>query len=231
MTNPKYKFFRDELENDDVLRYANGKEVTFEPSTPELKEGVKRIVEGLEARGFRRTAHQCQNSVSFSRPEFCKSAYIGTFVNPYSFNDKVWCWRNRFALSQAYITIGEVYRHNGTASNASLSVSVCWSNANKPDYMTYKNGDAGKVNDYGVEIPFSYDAVYVRGIRLNGEEIRKFKPTVSDRVLKNILDKAVEVINTVELLDPSIFEVDAKDYHESTEKEWKEWKEKATAKA
>ena len=76
--NPKYRFFRDELENDDVLRYANGKEVTFEPSTPELKEGVKRIVKELEARGFRRTSSQCQNSVSFSKPEFCKAAYIGS---------------------------------------------------------------------------------------------------------------------------------------------------------
>ena len=54
------------------------KEVTFEPSTPSLSSGVKRIVKYLEARGFRRTAHQCQNSVSFSRPEFCKSAYIGS---------------------------------------------------------------------------------------------------------------------------------------------------------
>lgn len=233
MTNPQCKFFYDELNEEEVVRYSNGKEVSFEPSTPELKEGVERIVKELEARGFRRTAHQCQNSVSFSRPEFCKAAYIGTFVNPYSFNDKVWCWRNRFALSQAYITVGEVYRHNGASKNASLSVSVCWSNAEKPDYVTYKNNvDAGKVNDYGVEIPFTYDAVYVRGIRLNGEEIRKFKPNVSDKVLKNILDKAEEVINTVELFDPSVFEVDAKDYHKSTENEWKAWKEeKETAKA
>ena len=230
MTNPKYKFFYDELENDDVLRYDNGKEVTFEPSTPELKKGVERIVKELEARGFHRTSSQCQNSVSFSKPEFCKAAYVGTFVNPYSFNDKVWCWKNRFALSQAYITLGEVYRHNGTASNASLSVSVCWTNANRPDYVTYKNGvDAGKVNDYGVEIPFTYDAVYVGGIKGNGTEIRKFKPTVSDKVLKKILDKAEEVINAVVLFDPSEFEVDAKDYHESTEEEWKAWRKEAKA--
>ena len=229
--NPQYKFFYDELENDDVLRYANGKEVTFEPSTPELKKGVERIVKELEARGFRRTSSQCQNSVSFSKPEFCKAAYVGTFVNPYSFNDKVWCWRNRFALSQAYITLGEVYRHNGTASNASLSVSVCWSNAEKPNYVTYENGDAGKMNSYGVEIPRTYDTVYAGGAVVKGKEVRKFKPNVSDKVLKNILDKAEEVINTVELLDPSGFEVDAKDYHESTEKEWREWKEEETAKA
>lgn len=234
MTNPQYKFFRDELKETEVVRYSNGKEVSFEPSTPELKEGVERIVKELEARGFRRTSTGSQNSVSFSRPEFCKAAYVGTFVNPYSFNDKVWCWKNRFAVSEACITIREVYRHNGASRNASLSVSVGWVNFDRqPKYTTEKwlGVDAGKVNDYGVEIPFTYDAVYVGGIKGNGEEIRKFKPTVSDRVLKNILDKAEEVINTVELFDPSVFEVDAKDYHESTEKEWKAWKEEEKAKA
>lgn len=230
MSNPKHKFFRDELTEKEVTRYDNGKEVTFEPSTPELKEGAEKIIKELEARGFRRTATSSQYSVSFSKPEFFKSAYIGTFVNPYSFNDKVWCWRNRFALSQAYITIGEVYRHNGASKNASLSVSVCWSNAEKPNYVTYKNGvDAGKMNDYGVEIPFTYDAVYVGGIKVKGEEIRKFKPTVSDKVLKKILDKAEETINAVVLFDPSVFEVDAKDYHESTEEEWKAWRKEAKA--
>ena len=230
--NPEYRFFRDELENDDVLRYANGKEVTFEPSTPELKAGVKRIVKELEARGFRRTANQCQNSVSFSRPEFCKSAYIGTFVNPYSFSDKVWCWRNRFADSWACITLREVYKHNGASKNASLSVSVEWVNSDMPlKYTTeqWRGGDEGKMNDYGVKIPFTYDAVYVGGIRMKGEEIRKFKPTVSDKVLKKIVDKAEEVINAVELFDPSVFEVDAKDYHESTEEEWKAWRKEAKA--
>lgn len=226
MTNPKYKFFRDELSENEVVRYSNGKEVSFEPSTPELKEGVKRIVKELEARGFRRTATSSHNSVSFSKTEFCKSAYVGTFVNPYSFKDKVWYWSDRFAVSQAYIAISEVYRHNGTASNASLSVSVCWQNAEKPNYVTYETGgDEGKMNEYGIEIPRTYDTVYAGGIMVKGKEVRKFKPTVSDRVLKNILDKAEEILNGVELLDPSVFEVDAKDYHESTEKEWKAWKE------
>ena len=40
MSNPKHKFFRDELTENEVVRYDNGKEVTFEPSTPELKEGA-----------------------------------------------------------------------------------------------------------------------------------------------------------------------------------------------
>ena len=232
MTNPKYNFFYDELKETEVVRYDNGKEVTFEPSTPELKEGAEKIIKELEARGFRRTATSSQYSVSFSKPEFFKSAYVGTFVNPYSFSDKVWCWRNRFADSWACITLREVYKHNGASKNASLSVSVEWVNSDsQPKYTTekWRGGDEGKMNDYGVKIPFTYDAVYVGGIRMKGEEIRKFKPTVSDKVLKKIVDKAEDVINTVELFDPSIFEVDAKDYHESTEEEWKAWRKEAKA--
>lgn len=227
MANPKYKFFRDELTENEVARYSNGKEIVFEPSTPELKEGAERIIKALEARGFRQMKGGNLRSISFSKPEFCKAAYVGTFVNPFSFREKVWNWTNHFAISQAFITISEVYKHNGTSNNASLRISVNWSNTDKkPEYVTSKwnGGNAGKLNDYGVEIPSTYDDVHVGGCMVKGEEIRKFKPTVSDKVLNNILDKAEEVFNGVELFDPSIFEVDAKNFHESTEEAWKAWK-------
>jgi len=228
MANPKYKFFRDELAESEVPRYSNGKEIAFEPSTSELKEGAERIIKALEARGFRRTAGGNPRSISFSKPEFCKAAYVGTFVNPFSFRDKVWHWSDHYAISQVSITLSEVYKHNGATNNASFRISVNWSNADKkPEYVTFKwnGGTAGQKNDFGVEIPFTYDAVLVGGCLVNGEEIRKFKPTVSDKVLNNILDKAEEVFNGVELFDPSIFAVDEGDFHESTEEAWKAWKE------
>lgn len=228
MANPKHKFFHDELAEHEVPRYNTGKEIAFEPSTPELKEGAERIIKALEARGFRQMVNADHRSISFSKPEFCKAAYVGTFVNPFSFRDKVWHWSNHFAISRAFITLKEVYRCNGTAANASLRISVNWSEAKeKPKYVTCKwnGGTAGKTNDYGVEIPSTYDAVQVGGCLVKGEMIRKFKPTVSDKVLKNILDKAEEIFNGVELFDPSIFEVDAKDFPESTHEAWKTWKE------
>jgi hypothetical protein len=228
MANPKYKFFRDELAESEVPRYSNGKEIAFEPSTPELKEGAERIIKALEARGFRRMVGSNPRSISFSKPEFCMAAYVGTFVNPFSFRDKVWNWSNHFAISRAFITLNEVYKHNGATNNASFRITVNWSNADKkPEYVTFKwnGGTAGQKNDYGVEIPFTYESVLVGGCLVNGEEIRKFKPTVSDKVLQNILDKAEEVFNGVELFDPSVFAVDEGDFHESTEEAWKAWKE------
>jgi hypothetical protein len=228
MANPKHKFFRDELTENEVPRYSNGEEVAFRPSTPELKEGAERIIKALEARGFRQMTGADSRSISFSKPEFCKAAYVGTFVNPFSFRDKVWHWTNHFAISRVSIALSEVYKHNGAANNASLRLSVNWSNTTeKPKYITsqWNGGTAGKLNDYGVEIPFTYESVVVGGTQVKGEEIRKFKPTVSDKVLKNILDKAEEVFNGVELFDPSIFAVDEGDFPESTEEAWKAWKE------
>lgn len=237
MANPKHKFFRDELTENEVPRYSNGKEIAFIPSTPELKEGAERIIKALEARGFRRMTGSNPRSVSFSKPEFCKAAYVGTFVNPFSFSEKVWHWSDHFAISQAYITLTEVYKHNGTANNASFRISVNWSETKeKPEYTTerWNGGTAGQVNKYGVEIPFTYDDVYVGGCLIKGEEIRKFKPSVSDKVLGNILDKAEEFLNGVKLFDPSIFAVDEGDFHESTEEAWRAWmneKKKAEANA
>ena len=236
MANPKYKFFRHELTENELPRYSNGKEITFEPSTPELKEGAERIIKALEARGFRQLTGSNPRSVSFSKPESCKAAYVGTFVNPFSFKDKVWHWSNYFAISQVFITLSEVYKHNGASNNASFRLSVNWSETKeKPKYVTsqWNGGTAGKLNAYGVEIPSTYESVWVGGCLVKGEMIRKFKPTVSDKVLKNILDKAEEVFNGVEVFDPIVFEVDAKDYHESTHEAWKAWKgeeRKATGK-
>lgn len=227
MANPKYKFFRHELTENEVLRYSNGKEIAFEPSTPELKEGAERIIKALEARGFLRMRGGNTRSISFSKPDRCKAAYVGTFVNPFSFRDKVWHWSDHFAISQVIITLSEVYKHNGASNNASFRITVNWSETKeKPKYVTsqWNGGTAGKLNDYGVEIPSTYEAVHIGGCLIKGEEIRKFKPTISDKVLKNILDKAEEVFNGKEVFDPSIFEVDAKDFHESTEEAWKAWK-------
>lgn len=228
--NPKYKFFQNELTKNEIPHYDNGKEIAFTPSTPELKECAERIIKALETRGFRRMAGFNHRSVSFSKPENCKAAYVGTFVNPCSFRDKVWNWVNHFAISEVIITLSEVYKHNGAANNASFRLSVNWSETkDKPKYFTTEWDDENAVNDYGIEIPSTYETVYVGGRMVKGQEIRKFKPSVSDKVLNNILDKAEEIFNGIEIFDPSVFEVDAKDFHESTHEEWKTWKEKAKA--
>ena len=226
MNNPTYKFFQDELSHEEITRYSNGNPIEFNPSTPELKAGAERIIRELEARGYRRMRNASQNTVSFSKPEYCMATYVGTTVNPFSFTYKIWCWTNKFAISRKFIDIHEVYRGNGTANNATFRLSVCSSNCDKaPEWHTTTWHNGGKLNQFGVEIPKEYDFVSLAGTIIKGTEIRKFRPDVSDKVLKNILDKAEEEINKIELFNPACWEADCNDYPADTTKEhWEERK-------
>jgi hypothetical protein len=224
MSNPTYKFFQDELTDIEIERYSDGNPIEFNPSTPELKAGADRIIHELEARGYRRLRSASRNSVSFSKPEYCLAAYIGTTVNPFSFSEKIWNWSNKFAKSYKYITIHEVYRGNGTTNNATFRLSVCCSNSDKaPVWYTDKWHNGGKINQFGIEIPKEYDFVSVSGSIHDCEEIRKFKPDVSDKVLKRILDKAIEVIESKKLFNPECWEADHNNFHEDTSIEYKEY--------
>ena len=228
MTNPAYKFFHDELSENEILRYDNDKVIKFEPSTQELKEGAERIIKELESRGFRKMKSTNINSISFSKPEFCKAAYVGTTVNPFSFNDEIWLWTNEFAVSKKFITLTEVHKHNGANNNASFRITVNYANADKkPQWHTAKwHNSGGKVNAYGVKIPSTYEYVEVGGNRINCEEIRKFKPSISDKVIKNILDKAEESLNNIEIFDPSIYEADSSKFPAATSEDYVKLKRK-----
>jgi hypothetical protein len=223
MANPKYKFFWNELTEEEKPHYSDGSVIKFRGSTPELAEGAKRVAEALEARGYKMTG--CgERSMSFSKPEFCKAAYVGTTVNPFSFSEPVWFYADNFAISRKTISVREVYKHNGAAANANLVIEVNSRNATKaPTWRTSKWNNGGGKNKYGVDIPTTYETVDVTGGDLKGEVIRKFKPTVSDKVLKNILDKAEEVINGIHLTDPSQWEANADDFPKGNEKEYRAW--------
>ena len=119
MINPVYKFFFDELEENEIPRYSNGTIIEMKPSTPELSKGFERIVKELESRGYRRMKGQTNSSCCFSKPEYCNAAFIGTSVNPFSFRDKIWCWSNQFAISKKYISISSLI-----ALRISLSFSI-----------------------------------------------------------------------------------------------------------
>lgn len=205
MSNPKYKFFQSELEDWEISRYNDGSEVRPHFSTPEVEQGINRIRKELEARGYQLMKGGCGSSLSFSKPEYCMAAYLGTFVNRFSLKDPIPLWSNEFAHSYKFICVSEVYRHNGTSSNVSLRLSVCKMDSKvQPRY--YKDEDGHEWCGGGSRM-------------IEGEEIRKFKPSVSDKVLTRILDKADEVIEATVVTDPSIWEKDAKDFHPSTEKE------------
>lgn len=223
--NPAYKFFFDELADNEIQRYSNGNPIEFNPSTPELKAGAERIINALEARGYRVMRGQCPTSISLSKPEYCMAAYVGTTVNPFTFKDKIWWWKNNFAISEKMIVIREVYRGNGATKNATFRLSVCFSNCDKaPKWYTTEWHNGGNLNQFGIEMPKEYDFVSLAGTRIECTEIRKFRPDVSDKVLMKILDKAEEEINKIELFNPACWEADCNDYPADTTKE--HWEEK-----
>lgn len=207
MNIPKYKFFQSELKDWEIGRYSNGKEVTPTFSTPEVKDGIDRITKELEARGYKRMRNTSGSCISFSKPEYCMSAYIGTFLNTFTSKHSVQLYADHFSTSYKYISVSEVFRHNGTNSNVSIRISVCCKNAkNPPSYHINHDGETFVFEGNGM---------------IDEKEIRKFKPNVSDKVLTNILDKAEEIIEKVQINDPSIWEKDPKDYPKSTEKEYR----------
>lgn len=225
MNNPTYKFFYNELESHEIPRYSNGNPIVFDPSTAELKAGATRIIKALEARGYRAMVTQQFNTAYFSKPEYCFAAYVGTTVNQFSFNHKIWHWSNQFAISSKRIVIHEVYRGNGTSTNATFRLSVMYSNADtKPIWRTMKHHPIKPVNDFGITVPTTVDYVTVGGKSANCIEIRKFKPDVSDKVLERILDKAQETIDSIELFNPICYEADCSAYPRDNSKEYWEYR-------
>ena len=221
MKNPQYKFFQDDLANHEVPRYSDGSVIEFKPSTPELKLGADRIIRELEARGYRRMRGQNWNSISFSKPEYCKAAYIGTTVNRFSLLEKVWHWSDQFAISEKYIHIHEVYRKNGAANNASFVLSVCARNSDKaPEWYNSRVNSSSPVNKYGVEIPTSIACIAHRNAAVTQTIVRKFKPDISDKVLMKILDSAENLIKEYTLFDPICWEADATNFPKDNSAEY-----------
>lgn len=206
MDVPKYKFFRSELTEEwEFPRYSNGKIGRAYFSTQEVKAGMDRIRKELEARGYQLMG-EGRDGFTFSKPEYCKAAYLGTFLNTFTKDEPVPYYYNTFYASYKFINVYEVYRHNGTAANASIRITVCWQDADRePSYLTLKDGTPF------VSVPNHFQS----------EEIRKFKPNVSDKVLTKILDKCDKVIEKITLTDPIIWAKDPKDFPPNTEKEFK----------
>lgn len=214
MTNPKYKFFQDELESWELEKYGDGKYVQPHWSTEELKDCADRIAKELEARGFR-LMRVSGFGYAYAKPEHCKAAYVGTFVNPYTKgNGKVTLYQDQFYITKKYIGIEEVNRHNGTANNATIRISVDWMDSDRtPEYKTY-NTSADHTGE-------DYETVIGLPCMQKSKEIRKIRPTISDKVLNKVLDQAETELDNISIHDPSSYEKNAEDYPKSTFKEWK----------
>lgn len=226
MQNPKYKFFRHELEDHEVLRYNTGVEIGGNWSTPEIAAEVERITAELEKRGYKRTVCADHSMISFAKPEDYSSAYVGTFVNPFSFKDKIFWYSNIFMTSYKTITIKEVFRSNGTDKNVSIAIGVTFSPGGKScNYLTSKNNtNPGQLNKYGLLIPETY--LWCSGISssVTTERIRKFKPSISEKLLIKTIDAAETALQTYEISDMSQFEADCNNFPKDTTKEYWAWR-------
>lgn len=225
MANPKYKFFQEELTADELPRYSNGQVQALHFDTPEIEACVKRIQSELEKRGYKLIRHNGGNGFEYAKPSDCKSAYLGTFLNPFSEDDEVKLYSDKFAISSKYICVQEVSRHNGTAKNASLKIGVRSSNpVEKVDY------EEEEFISYRKDLTKHKITCLTCRIKTSGKNpipyqtLRKIKPTVSEKVLNKILDEAEKILSTAESQDLSFLEQDATKFPKSTEIEWTKWK-------
>lgn len=226
MDNPKFIFFADECTDQESLEAADINSRMYQYRfEPELLECVKRIVPMLIARGYRilrqsRGAH----GILLSKPEFCKAAYIGTFLNTFTYKKPVKWYYNKWTTSEKYIAIGEVGRHNGTVKNSSLRLCVYGHRAAAPKYYT---SEQNEYDERGRIIgKYMNDWVSTNESDALGCQIRKFKPTVSDKVLTKILDAAEAWMDSYTITDPSCFEKDCNDYPKDTTEEYEAYKKK-----
>ena len=226
MNNPKFIFFADECTDQESMEAANINSRMYQCRfQPELLECVKRIVPMLIARGYR-ILRQSKGAygILLSKPEFCKAAYIGTFLNTFTYKKPVEWYYNKWTTSEKYISIEEVGRHNGTAKNSSLRLCVYGHRAAAPTYYT---SEQNKYDEKGQIIgKYMNDWVSINESDALSDQIRKFKPTVSDKVLTKILDAAEVWLNSYTITDPSCFEKNCNDYPKDTTEEYEAFRKK-----
>lgn len=225
MQNPKYKFFRDELEDFEVSHFQDRSEIGGNWSTPEISAGVEKIIIELENQGFKRTVNISQNSLSFAKPEHYNAAYIGTFVNPYSFEDKLFWYSDVFMLSYKCITLTEAAPNKATKTPSIVMTVQHFPGGKSCEYITAKNEiNPGKTNKYGLLIPETYIKCCSVSEDLKLIKIKKFKPSISKKILNQTIDKAISTIDKISINDMSQFEADCNDFPPDTTKKYWEWK-------
>jgi len=177
-------------------------------SSEEIKETIDQIDAKLIALGFERVSGGRYNTRGYAKRSYDKSKYIGTFYNSFSKRDEVPLWSDHYISAYKYLTVSEVYRHNGTNTNASIRISVISTpKYQAPEYYKDKEG-----NDW-----------VSTGCILNSERISKFKPSVSEKVLTKRVEEAVAKIESIVLEDYSQYEKNRADYHEDTTKAHWKW--------
>ena len=149
-------------------------------SSESLKEEIEKCKQDLEVLGFKEVVSTKWNEIMMARPEDIKTVYAGFTGDRHVFNE-----------AKRYITIKEVYKHNGAEANCSVELNVTVFPGSAPRYAVYSSGP-----------------IITPGCAGNTERVKKFRPGISDKLRENYINAAVQVLDSKELNDIEQYAVD-----------------------
>jgi hypothetical protein len=175
---------------------------------------IKEIVEILISRGFKVRSTNGTRTIYLSKPEAISTAYIGTFVNQFSFSEKVWWYADKYTVFEKNIFIHEVTRGNGTEANKSIEFGISVTpGAKKIEYPTWPVSGGGKLNEFGVEIPKTFDTATGAGGGMSYHtRVKKVRVECSEKMLMKAIDETIEKFESTPVEDQSKFAKDPKDF-------------------
>lgn len=159
-------------------------------STPAIAECMEKITKKMEAIGFDvEVVDQFQanrRELRFRMLGDKKTWDVGTYINPFGNKETV------VSIKEVKtIIFKEVYKHNGANANASIDCYVLYNGIDKfPEWFKLKMG-----NKSDAWVISNKDTTYKQ------IDIRRFKPTISDKLMDRMIGAAIEAYNSIELKD------------------------------
>jgi hypothetical protein len=162
-------------------------------ASPEIKEEIDKLANMLLERGFKEVKFRGsdRNIRSFVLPnEGYKVAYYGDFRN---YSGKL---APVFEKSSKELQIGEVFKHNGAAANASIEIMFSVYNGKPRQVFMMKDWKTGE----------EYESVSINCMG-NNARFKKFKPGLTDKARMKLIDGAIAEYNKIPLIDVTEFDV------------------------
>lgn len=166
-------------------------------------------------------------------PTFRKT-YHGTYLNPYSLPykgdpaDKPLRWSDEFATEEAYIIVGPLYRHNGTAEDVNAKLWVSHSHATISEHkecaIVGSERDADFIKAIKEQSPTDYLAKrqFVSGYGKTAFSTR-ISGKAGAKAINNAVEKAMSAVREFVPYDHSALALNPSDYHESTDAVCNAW--------
>lgn len=142
-------------------------------SSESLKEEIEKCKQYLESLGFKEVVSTKWNEIMMARPEDIKTVYAGFDGNRHVFNE-----------AKRFITIKEVYKHNGAETNSSVELNV--------------TAFPGAAQLYAV---YNKKPMITSGCAGNSERVKKFRPGIFDKLREKYINDTVQVLDSKELTD------------------------------